>query len=155
MSRVVRAFLVWAMVIAVPVQGMAASAMLFCGTGHQRMMQGPGVDASAAVSGHDGHAAHHAATTDHGVHEHPVSGGPVVSESSAGSDADGGQGLSPHHGKFGCSACAACFSMLALPASFALPEAASLAQPVRMSPDAAIASHQPDGLDRPPRTANA
>ena len=36
MRRIVRAFLVWVMVIAMPVQGMAASAMLVCGPSHER-----------------------------------------------------------------------------------------------------------------------
>ena len=46
MSRAVRAFLVWIMAIAMPVQGMAASAMLFCGPSHERMMQSLVVGAS-------------------------------------------------------------------------------------------------------------
>lgn len=157
MNRVVRAFLVWVMVIAMPVQGMAASAMLFCGASHERMMQGLVLDASASAPGHATDAAREVATMDHGDHEHAGSGAPVASEPTAGADGDGdGIGsLFPHHGKFSCSACAACCIALALPASFELPQTVLTAHGLRSSPVAPVASHQPDGLDRPPRAVLA
>jgi len=52
MQRVFRAFLVWVMVIAMPVQGMAASVMFFCGPSHERMMQGLMADAPVSPSSH-------------------------------------------------------------------------------------------------------
>lgn len=151
MNRVVRAFLVWVMVIAMPVQGMAASAMLFCGPSHERMMQGLVLDASASVSGHAGDAAHEMAAMDHGEHEHAGSGAPVAFEPTVDADGDGVGSVSPHHGKFNCSACAACCTALALPASFELPQAVRVAHAMRSSPMVPVSSHQPDGLDRPPR----
>jgi hypothetical protein len=155
MNRVVRAFLVWVMVIAMPVQGMAASAMLFCGPSHERMMQGLVLNASASASGHAGDATHETAAMDHGDHGHAGSGAPVDSEATVAADGDGMGSLSPHHGKFSCSACAACCIALALPASFELPEAVRAAHAMRSSPMAPVASHQPDGLDRPPRAVLA
>lgn len=155
MHRFFRAFLVWVMVIAMPVQGMATSAMVVCGPSHERMTQGlmldaPGVASSRAAHGHDDSA------MDHGVHQgehvHPASGGPVADLPSAGADVDGTVGLFPHHGKFSCSACAACCSALALPASFVLPEPSTPVHLVRMASVEPVASHQPDGLERPPRT---
>lgn len=151
MNRVVRAFLVWVMVIAMPVQGMAASAMLFCGPSHERMMRGLALGASASAPGHAGDAAHEMVAMDHGAHEPAVSGAPVAREPAVGADSDGVGSLFPHHGKFSCSACAACCSAPALPASFELPEAVRAAHAIRSSPMAPVASHQPDGLDRPPR----
>jgi hypothetical protein len=155
MNRVVRAFLVWVMVFAMPVQGMAASAMLFCGASHERMMQGLVLDASASAPDHSGDAAHEMAAMDHGDHEHAGSGAPVASEPTVGADGDGTGSLFPHHGKFSCSACAACCTALALPASFELPQPVRTAHPLRSSPVAPVASHQPDGLDRPPRAVLA
>jgi hypothetical protein len=156
MNRVVRAFLVWVMVFAMPVQGMAASAMLFCGPSHERMMQGLVLDAAASAQDHSGDAAHEMAAMDHSDHhEHAGSGAPVASEPTVSADGDGMGGLFPHHGKFSCSACAACCTALALPASFELPQAVRTAHALRSSLVAPVASHQPDGLDRPPRAVLA
>lgn len=155
MSRVVRAFLAWVMVFAMPVQGMAASAMSFCGPVHGRMLQGliadaPGVYAGRAAAPGHGHSA-----TGQGVHAHPAHGGHAAGEPAMGSGADGTAGPFPHHGEFSCSACAACCAALALPASFVLPEPSSPAHLVRTSPAEPVASHPPDGPDRPPRAVLA
>lgn len=158
MSRAVRAFLVWVMAIAMPVQGMAASAMLFCGPSHERMMQRLVVDAPAMASHHGAGAGHDHAATDHGEHRHAAHAAhadAVAPDPAAEADADGAGGMSPHHAQFNCSACAACCFMLALPASFALPEAVSPVHAVHPPPAAPVASHPPDGLDRPPRTVLA
>ncbi len=157
MRRVVRAFLVWVMVIALPVQGMAASAMLFCGPGHGRTGQEPASHAPAVASHHTAGHGHDLAATDHGAHAPAVHAAPHsgASEPSAASSSDGADGLFPHHGKFSCSSCAACCSALALPASFSLPETPGPAHPLRTSAEAPVASHQPDRLDRPPRTVLA
>jgi hypothetical protein len=108
MNRVVRAFLVWAMVITMPVQGMAASVMLFCGPSHERMMQELMVDGPTVGSSQVAEAWHEDSAADHGLHERaaPVRAG--ADNSGAGSDADGLTSLFPHNGKFSCSACAAC-----------------------------------------------
>lgn len=151
MSRGLRAFLVWVMVIAMPVQGLAASVMLFCGPGHDDLLQGPAAGASSSGSGHAGDAVHEAAATDHGEHDPAASNAPVASYTNCAGHADDMGSLSPHHGKFSCSACAACCPALALPAGFELPEAERTAQAMRSSAMAPITSHQPDRLDRPPR----
>lgn len=140
------------MVIAMPLQGMAASAMLFCGPSHQRMLQALVLELPAAAAGHVHGHAHGASAAAHGVHMHGDAHGPHASPSLQSAEADGAHGLMPHHGKFSCSACAACCSVLALPAPFALPEASRPVHAVQMAPVAPITSHQPDGLDRPPRT---
>lgn len=155
MQRVFRAFLVWVMVIAMPVQGMAASVMLFCGPSHERMMQGLMADAPALASSLTTAPGHDRMAADHAVHEHASPEYPVADEPAAGADASGVNGLSKHHGKFTCSACAACCSALVLPASFVLPVPSSPEHLAPMSPVEPVASHQPDGLDRPPRTVLA
>lgn len=157
MNRVVRAVLVWLMVIAMPVQGMAASTMLSCGPGHGRMMAGLAFDAQAARSSEagepmDGHVHAHV-DAHHAPHDHATQGDAAASHAAA--DADGADSLLPHHGSFGCSACAACCSVLALPTGYSLPEAPGPMHPVRMPLVEPVASHQPDGLDRPPRTVLA
>jgi hypothetical protein len=143
------------MVIAMPMQGMAASAMLFCGPSHERMMQGLVFDASASATVHAGHAMHEMAAKYHGDHEHASIGAPVASDPAMDADGDGAGNLSQHHGKFTCSACAACCIALALPARFELPDALRTAQVLRSSLVAPVASHQPDRLDRPPRAVLA
>lgn len=67
MSRVARAFLVWVMVVAMPVQGMAGSAMRFCAHSHELMMQGLMLEASAP--GRDGVVTQATAAMDHGAHD--------------------------------------------------------------------------------------
>lgn len=152
MNRVVRAFLVWVMVIAMPVQGMAASVMLFCGPTHERMMQGLNADGFGLVSSQSAASWHEDSATDHGVRQHAAAEHSSADDSGAGSDADGTTSQFPHNGKLTCSACATCCSALALPASFVVPEPASPAQHTVMAAVEPVASHQPDGLDRPPRT---
>jgi hypothetical protein len=155
MSRFFRVLLTWFMVIAIPAQGVAASAMQMCGPSHERMMQGLVLDVSASALGHAGSQTHVKSATDHGPHEHAASGAPVLSEPTSGADGDGLWSPFPHHGKFTCSACAACCFALAPPASFEWPEAVRLEHIVRSSPLAPVVSHQPDGLDRPPRAVFA
>jgi hypothetical protein len=151
MSRIVRAFLVWVMVIAMPVQGMAASTMLFCGPSHERMMQGLVLYASPVSSIQAHGLGHKSVGTEHGVHEQAVSGDSIASESAPMIDADGPNRLAPDHVEFSCSACAVCCSVLALPASFEIPDAMRPAHAVRETSAAPVTSHQPNGLDRPPR----
>lgn len=162
MLRAVRAFLVWVMVIALPVQGMAASVMLFCGPSHERMVQAGAVDASAARAESTGGAGHEHAAAGHAAHRHATPDqvvssvfADVAADTGADTTADGAGGLVAPHGTFNCSACAACCSALALPATFSLPDAASPAHSFRAPPPVPVASHQPEGLDRPPRALAA
>lgn len=136
-----RIVLAWALVIAMPVQGMAASVMLFCGPSHERMLQGPAPAALAQAPGHAHHPLHDDGVTAHGHHH------------DAGDAA--APGPMPHHGDPGCSVCAACCSMPLLPAQFAPPPVVGPAHPVGLSPAGPITSHQPERLDRPPRTVLA
>ena len=158
MRRAVRAFFVWVMVVAMPLQGMAASAMGSCGPSHARMMQGLMAGAPLAASHEAAAAGHGAFASDHGAHLHATPAHAVGDEPCAGThtgsraDADGLSGQVPHHGDFSCSACAACCPALALPASLVLPEPSGPEPLVQVAPIEPVASHQPDGPERPPRT---
>lgn len=153
MHRVLRVLLVWFMVIAMPVQGMAASAKVFCGPSHGRMTQAPALGASGWAAGHAMHAGHDASAHPHGGHAHAA----FLAETgdAAAPAAEDGGSPSTHPGPFSCSACAACCMALALPPSFALPEPMGPVQAVSMAPVEPVATHQPDGLDRPPRSRRA
>jgi hypothetical protein len=152
MNRVVRAFIAWVLVIAMPAQGMAASAMLFCGPSHERMMQVLVLNAPGPLHAHAGHAMHPVPAMDHGEHHaHAGSAASVASDPTVGADGDGTGSLFPHHGTFSCSVCAACCTALALPARFELPQDVHSARALRLSPVPPVASHAPDRLERPPR----
>jgi hypothetical protein len=134
--RRLRTALVWLLLLAVPLQGFAASAMLFCGMAHGdaalQLTHG-----HASLNGGDGHA-HAGDLHDHGVLQDVD--GPVGADSAA-SDLHGGS----------CSVCASCCSGAALllssvnvvsPFAHDAPVlASSRAEPGQNSP----------GPDRPPR----
>ena len=146
MKRFVRCFVMWLLVLALPVQGFAASTMLLCGAGHHGAAQ-------VAKGGHD-HASHMRMLTQ------PTS---VESASLAQHDqpaqatvADQESPVSPpaaKHAKVSgkCSACAACCTVAYLPTTvvpFTVP-----------SPGHALPVLEPithggfiaDGPERPPR----
>lgn len=159
MNRVLRAVLVWVMVIAMPMQGMAASLMLFCGPSHERMMQGLFADAPAARPAQASEGAHRHSDAGQAAQHHASQGDAVASQPAADATADAvadhAGKLRGHHGKVICSACAACCPVLALPAGFTLPEAVRATHPMQTASSAPVASHQPDGPDRPPRADHA
>lgn len=144
MNRFVRCVM-WLLVLALPVQGFAASTMLLCGAGHHG-------SAKAAKGGHD-HAGHmHMGATDvvqasesHG-HDHEVEAGPTHDRSAF-------NPLSAKHAKVlgKCSACAACCSVAFLPTTVV---AFTAPAPSRTLPVVELTTHVgffTDGPDRPPR----
>lgn len=137
MRSIARTLLLCLMVLALPVQAVAAAALWHCGGLHT------GAPAQAAAAGLQAPCAGHAMADSalgeprddvaHAVHEKPI-GAP---EPSTGT----------HH----CSACAGCCAAIGLPASaVTLPAAPPQAAAVR-APGAAGESFVPAGLDRPPR----
>jgi hypothetical protein len=134
---VFRLLLVWLLVAAIPVKGIAAVAMLACGS-HQGGAPATAhhpqpLAATHAAQGHDGHA--------HGVHHAPAAQGT--------DDSEPAPALSGTTHK--CSACAACGAGAALPAEpprFAMPEVG----PARFTPlPRSAVDFVTDGPDRPPR----
>ena len=143
MSFRFRSVLMWLLLTALPVQGFAAATMLNCGPNHQQMWQASAA-AEADSSVHAAHDHHHNAV-DADVGEAPAAGQP----------SDDGNSLAQLNkaAKFKCSACAACCTGIALPAS-----------PLAMTPLPVDSAPQPEGSaphvdfvsngpDRPPRTA--
>lgn len=125
-----RLVLMW-LVLALPLQGYAAAAMLNCVAGHHRMSAVVTPSAVPSAAGEDHHA-HHAA----------------AAKSAAASDPQPAQGLS----KSTCSACAACCVGAALPATaLVFADALPDSTPVHTSTIGPI-GFLTDGPDRPPRT---
>lgn len=141
----------WVMALAIPLQGMAASTMLSCGPSHDRMAQGMKAGALELASSQTGGFGHNTMDAGHGVHVHLTAEHPAADELATGVDAYEVTGPFQHHGKFSCSACAICCPGHAPPASFVLPAPSGPARLAPMPPAVPAASHQPDGLDRPPR----
>ena len=155
MRLVLRAVLVWLMVLALPVQGFAVAAMLHCGPA-----QGPvslaaegvqTVDTAAAAD----HAHHHqagAADAHVDVDAHANTHADAVA-------ADVPADVHSHHAAAGdratgdhqCSVCAACCLALALPAAMIRLQPVLVDATFSRSALPALPSFVPTGLDRPPR----
>jgi cytochrome c553 len=134
----VRLFVLWVMMIAVPFQGYAAVAMVFCGPDHGGA---PAAATAAAEHKHgDGHADHHHAKAQD------------EAKQSAGHSADKTASAEPDamHKCSTCGTCGAChgtalISTLEFPVLHGLPRA-DLAEP-----PFAMATLAPRVLDKPPR----
>ena len=145
MKRFVRCFVMWLLVLALPVQGFAASTMLLCGAGHHGA-------APATEGGHD-HASHMHLGAQH-----------VFGASASHADDHAAEATPSHEGSaFGplaakdakamgkCSACAACCTVAFLPTTVI---AFTAPAPSRALPVVELTTHVgffTDGLDRPPR----
>jgi len=126
MRSVLRLLLVGLMVLAIPLQGLAASTMLFCAPQHGH--------AQAAAGGHD-HATHTHAAADAGpaaVHatHHP------------GTSGDGAD----------CSVCAACCTGVAITVSLLQPVVLDIASHFGLTVAEPRAGFLTAGPERPPRS---
>lgn len=157
MRRLLRTVLTWLLVLALPAQGYAAQAMLFCGPAHHGTVVSVAVDDPAA----HGHVEHRGRGHADADHHHPDGAVHEPAEADA-ADADAG----PHDlGASGdnaakaesssagtCSACAACCN------AAAITNPSQAFAPVRLTSDYGIAaierhdSRADGGLERPPRT---
>ncbi|MCL4698178.1 MAG: hypothetical protein KJ023_14165 [Burkholderiaceae bacterium] len=159
MHRVVRAFVVWVMVIAMPAQGLAASSMLSCGPGHEHMARAFALAMSAGGAGHDtaaaAHDKHAHAAPQGSAAGHEDRAAPHAAAAGAGNDVGDNAGPFAPQGGSGCSACADCCSVLALPVDAMLPEPVGPLHPLRAAPAPRVASYPSDTPDRPPRTGHA
>lgn len=172
MRRLLRLTLTWLLVLALPAQGYAAQAMLFCGPVHAAMAAG---SAAATASDHD-HAAHgHAVAPSAEAHRHGASSayGPLTADlrgvdADADADADSHDSDRPHAlaqdtgAKAGthsageassakCSVCASCCSMVAIAGAIVVPQTLSFPPVYTFSPFEPHASLAAGGLERPPR----
>ncbi|MFZ5542753.1 MAG: hypothetical protein ACOZJZ_04295 [Pseudomonadota bacterium] len=133
MSRILRSFVLWLLVAALPLQGYAASSMVGCGPSHERM-----ATALAQLPSEHEAMPHHAAAPQDGAVDAATDGSTVEKLA--------------QFGQFKCSACAACCAAAALPAgdwSLTLPQL----PPGMLAPAVGtrIASLALDGPERPPR----
>ena len=145
MKRAVRCFVMWLLVLALPVQGFAASTMLLCGAGHHGSAQ-------TIEGGHD-HASHmHLGAQD----DSAVSESPAHDDAAVGASSHEGSSFSPLSGKHAkvvgkCSACAACCTVAFLPTTviaFTAPAPSRALEAVELTLHVGFFT---DGPDRPPR----
>ncbi|HUG24125.1 hypothetical protein [Piscinibacter sp.] len=144
MRNVIRLALLWLVAMALPLQGAAAATMLHCAPAHHR-------DAMSAAHDH-----HHGAAYQRHDHAHhgPLSTGEhtahdtQTAEDDAATSAHGPDALN----KVSCSACAACSSGIALPATPVLLSPPALVHGASPAPSFDAAVFLTDGPERPPRT---
>jgi hypothetical protein len=135
-----RALLIWLLVLALPAQGAIAATMVFCGPNHHG-------SAATAAAPHAAHAQHHDHTHTAPVHNQVPDGvtGDTASAESAAPEKVG------HADMKKCSVCASCCSATAI-------QSAVPRLPVLESGSTVFAAAVPvieafvvDGPDRPPR----
>lgn len=154
MSRLLNSVLIWLLLAALPIQGMAAVVNASCAAGaddaHAVMTSasvhgGPDMNMAATADAHrdDAHPPLMAmsATDDVGVHAgHHVPTQP------------GDHGHSSTHAHAGCSACASCcFGASAPPPAALAPTAIGHSDAVALSPSPLFVGFVPPALERPPR----
>ena len=141
MGKRLRFWMLWLLACALPLQGIAAAAMLHCAPQQGRVaMAAP----TALVHAGHGHAADHDQHEQHVHHGHDADAEPVDAASTG--DADGAAS-----GAHACSACAQCSNCSALPMQALSLPAAPVPGAVRTPAPVLHAGVVPDGLERPPR----
>jgi hypothetical protein len=137
MHRLVRTLLLWFMIAALPLQGIAAAANITCGPAHHEMTQ-PSVPATSSQAAlNDSHEHHDMAM----MHEHSV--------------ADPAPGSHKHSSSF-CSSCAACcVGAVAPPVSLKQPSLPSLSETAYIPAAVPVAEFIQAGPERPPRHFSA
>lgn len=144
MRTTIRFFLLWVMMLAIPIQGIAASAMLHCGPNHAE--QAPFY---TAVVDHVQHG--HAGQS--GAHEDITAAGSFSAASGDDADSDSRSTDVTKLGKFKCSACASCCSAVAILHSVAAISVVEIVFDRDASPVADRPGFVTDGPERPPRIA--
>ncbi|WP_394778732.1 hypothetical protein [Undibacterium sp.] len=132
MKKLARLFLLCMLMLAIPLQGIAAGTMLFCGAGHHQMADAP---VAASPQGHEHH--HH--------------NGAASADSAASSSGQDHLHSLATAAKDKCSSCAACCVGAVMVTAFA---DAVLSRPSSEKIDLVFSSsagHISDGLERPPR----
>jgi hypothetical protein len=147
-----RTAVVWLLLLALPVQGVAAATMLYCGPAQgareaEAVVQRPHADNAPTVA-HQAQPGHH----DHSTHQHAAA--TAHEEPKAISDQGPSQPSSPGSleqtadGK--CSVCATCCNAAAVSPALVLPPRSDDPAPVHAVPESQI-SFLTEGPLRPPR----
>jgi hypothetical protein len=138
MNRVLKTFLLWLLVVALPTQGIAVAANVSCGPVHHQ---------SVAVSA-TFDAVHHEAMDAGHDHHHGQNAAAIVDVSSESSSDN-----STHAVSNKCSACAACcIGSVAPPSSASLNSEHNDFTFTAISSAPMLSGHIPAGLERPPRS---
>lgn len=160
--RCLRVLMLWMLALALPLQGMAAVAMLHCASKapvrHHAGIQAQAAAAEAAQGGEQaGHGGHvHGLHAGHAHHDQRVTGaapdGPMAQASH---DASLPASSHAHAAGHSCSACAACCVALALPPAMPVLAAALSAPTTAATLVAPSPSFLTAGPERPPRSLHA
>jgi hypothetical protein len=153
MRFLTRTLLAWLLVLAIPLQGFAATAMLLCASGHQ---SNQGTVQAAAQSNHAQHQASHGSPQAGHEQVHTTSAdAEATTNASAGGTTSADAGATSHaHApdKGKCSACASCCVGTALVAAPFLSPISPQGNVAIAFTLAVFASYVPEGLDPPPRS---
>ena len=146
MSRLLRRVLLWLLMLALPLQGLAGVARVHCADG----------DHAATIA--TAQAAH--AAPGHGIdhdpgHDHPAPGhaGALAAQQGVADDVPGSSGGATAAAK--CSACAACCVALALVPQWSQASAPAPRGVAPLPPAAPVTTFLTPGPERPPRPALA
>jgi hypothetical protein len=140
MIRAFKTFLLWLLIAALPLQGMATALKASCGP-----------TATAAMA----HGNHHDvdATQDH-HRDHLTAHSDSATSNSTGTT-DESSSHHQHKSSY-CSACAACCAgAVAPPSALTWPPVYTSSETIVVPPPILVAGHIPDGLERPPRRISA
>ena len=149
-----RTALLWLMMLTIPVQGVAAAGMIYCGADHGHVVMNTGSLGSAgdaeALSIPGSASIYRAAQPEQAVHDHGSMDVTTTDADDSENHAAGG-GAQKHSLTATCSACAVCCGAAALVSSFpVLPLLGALPAPIaRVSKSPATVRIA--GLRRPPR----
>ena len=141
----------WLLLLAVPLQGYAASTMLICGQGHHasasRTTARVAEQNATSAANHDHSAAHQ----DHASHAHQHIKSQFDLENAASPQDHALTKVKGKHLSGKCSVCASCCGSAAMISTFVLPpleRASSMVEPLPLPHIVDITIH---GFERPPR----
>jgi hypothetical protein len=142
MNRILKTFLLWLLIAALPLQGMAAIIKASCGPRHHSLSP---VTMSVVEHHHDGSAAPH-------EHVNVIADGTTVDfEVANKTDSKSADGEPVHKTSY-CSACAACCTgAVAPPPAVSLNPAFIAVEATVIPPVDSFIGFIPAGLERPPR----
>jgi hypothetical protein len=148
MWPLLRAALIWIVVLAIPAQGIAAATLLHCGPGHDRQVPSAVSTVDSVAHAHaDGHSStqmHHHASADTAVDSADANAAPPH-------DGAGPDTVYAERAKYKCSMCAQCCigaALLYMAPSFALTQGT---EPAPTAVPAAAQGFITEAPERPPR----
>ena len=143
MSRF-RLILAWLLMAALPLQGMAAASMLFCGSA-----------TAARIAKSSGHGSHHQAATpkhDHAAHGHAVpDAGRAASDATSAEGASGDLKVKTSQNGHACPICASCCQAGAVGGFAAFPQLSAPPGIEPAHPLVRVVSRTTHLPDKPPR----